>query len=130
MEDSVMSYGVSEIVADMPTSQLVAANMSLKSPDAPHLENLNARFADLNRCCPLDSTQHSAGFTFPPSNTLGALDMLSPELSTQALLSLGHFTLTARRVNQFARGFVDSLYQYRDITTHAPTVSTLPLPVA
>lgn len=48
-------------------SRLVAANMSrLTSPDAPHLENLNAPLADLDRC-PLDTTQHPVGFTLPPS---------------------------------------------------------------
>lgn len=87
MEDIVMSDGANEIRADMLASQLVAENMSrLTSPDAPHLENLNARFTDLDRCCPLDNTQHSEGFTLPPANTLGALDMLPPELSTQVLL--------------------------------------------
>ena len=119
-----MSNGANEIMADMLTLQLVAENMSrLTSPDAPHLENLNARYTDLDRCCPLDNTQHSEGFTFPPTNTLGALDMLPPELSTQALLHMDISTLTTfRRVNQCARGFVDSLYQYHEITAHAPTV--------
>lgn len=119
-----MSDAASEIGVDILTSQFVAANMSrLTSPDAPHLENFNARFHDLDRCCPLDATQHSAGFTLPPANTLGALDFLPPELSNQVLLNLDLSTLTAfRRVNQLARRFVDSLYQYQEITAHAPTV--------
>lgn len=120
----MMSDGASENVAKFSTAQLIAAHMSrLTSPSAPHLAHFNARSVDLERCCPLDSTQHSAGFTLPPTNTLGALDLLTPELSTQALLYLDISTLTTfRRVNQCAREFIDSLYQYHDITIHAPAV--------
>lgn len=124
MGDIIMSDGASEIVAKISTAQLIAPHMSrLTSPNAPHLAHLNARTADLERCCPLDSTQHSAGFILPPANTLGALDVLPPELSTQVLLYLDLSTLaTFRRVNQCARAFIDSLYQYHEITNHAPAV--------
>lgn len=118
------SDGASENVAKFSTAQFIAAHMSrLTSPNAPHLAHFNARSVDLERCCPLDSTWHSAAFTLPPANTLGALDLLTPELSTQALLYLDPSTLTTfRRVNQCAREFIDSLYQFHNITTHAPTV--------
>lgn len=120
-----MSDAASErIVAEMSSANLVAAHISmLTSTHTPHFEHLDARSADLERCCPLDSTQHSAGFTFPPVNTLGALDMIPSELTTQVLLYLDLSTITTfRRVNQCARAFIDSLYQYDDIITHAPTV--------
>ena len=68
----LVSDGASGIGADMPTSQLVAANMSrLTSPDAPHLENLSARYAELDRCSPLDSTLSSTGFILLRANILG-----------------------------------------------------------
>lgn len=120
-----MSDAASErVVAEKSTAKLVAAHISmLTSTDAPHFEHLDARSADLERCCPLDSTQHSAGFTLPPVNSLGALDMLPSELTNQVLLYLNISTITAfRRVNQCARAYIDSLYQYNDIITHAPTV--------
>lgn len=106
-----MSDRPSENEVDMLIPQLVATNMPrLTSSDAPHLKILNARYVDLDRCCPLDSIQHSAGFALPPENTLGALNMLPLELSTQVLLSMDLTALTTfRRVNQCARELVDSL---------------------
>ena len=120
-----MSDAASEtVVAGISNAKLVAAHISmLTSTEAAHFEYLHARSADVERCCPLDSTQHSAGFTLPSLNSLGALDMLPPEVNTQVLLYLNLSTITAfRQVNQCARAYIDSMYQYDDIVTHAPTV--------
>lgn len=125
MSDIIMSDAVTEgVVSGSLNAKLIAAHISmLTSTDAPHFEHLQARSADVERCCPLDSTQRSAGFTLPPVNNLGALDMLPPEVTNQVLLYLNISTITSfRRVNQCARAYINSMYQYDDIVTHAPTV--------
>lgn len=78
----------------------------------------------LERCCPLDNGRHNDLHVIPQDSSfsLGSLDTLPVEVLCGILLDLDLQSLTVlRSVNRRARFTVDTLPQYNDIVTHAPS---------
>lgn len=73
---------------------------------------------DIGNLCPLDNGRHHHP---APRYTLGALEQLPLELLNMVLVHVDIESLTGfRRVNQRAMQAVDSIPQYKAITTHTP----------
>jgi hypothetical protein len=101
------------------TDKVILENLSLLAPTRAFYRGAMLETKDLERCCPLDNGHHEGQ---EPSASLGELDTLPLELLQPILLDIDLKSLTVlRSVSRSFRKTIDSMKEYDDIITHAPS---------